>query len=175
MNISKKKIFIESRIHMDDSIRKLVRLLTEQNKTIATMESCTGGAVASAITDFPGASEVLKFSAVTYATEYKIKMGVNPDIIEKYTVYSMETAHSMAYHIAMTANSDYGIGITGKLNDQENVLPTKDNRVDISIYVKEEDTYRDITLTVTEDTRRKNKKAIIELIVQQLLKLVENG
>lgn len=156
---------------MDENIRMLVKLLTEKKQTLATMESCTGGAVASAITDFPGASEVLKFSAVTYATDYKIKMGVNPDIIEQYTVYSNETARQMAYHISQFAGADYGVGITGRLNDQENVVPTKDNRVDISIYVDRDGTYHDIALTVTEDTRRKNKKVIISMIVEKLLEL----
>lgn len=41
------------------------------------MESCTGGALVNAITNIPGASEVLKFSAVTYSNEYKIKLGVD--------------------------------------------------------------------------------------------------
>ena len=72
--------------------KSIVEKLGVLNKTIATMESCTGGAVASEITNCPGASEVLKFSAVTYSNEYKIKMGVNADVIEKYSVYSMETA-----------------------------------------------------------------------------------
>lgn len=40
--------------------------------TISAMESCTGGAVANAITSIEGASEVLKFCVVTYCNEYKI-------------------------------------------------------------------------------------------------------
>ena len=71
---------------------EVVRVLTEKHKTIATMESCTGGGVVNAITNIEGASEVLKFSAVTYSNEYKIKMGVDSQIIDKYSVYSMETA-----------------------------------------------------------------------------------
>lgn len=158
---------------MDENIRMLIKELRRQNKTIATMESCTGGAYASAITDFPKASDVLKFSAVTYATDYKIKMGVSKDIVEKYSVYSKQTAREMAYHILAFADADYGVGITGRLNDQENVVPTKDNRVDISIYVKHDGSYHDITLTVTEDTRRKNKKAIIFIITDKLLELLK--
>ena len=55
---------------MEDVVNKL----KEKNKTIATMESCTGGGVANAITNVPGASEIILFSAVTYSNEYKIKM-----------------------------------------------------------------------------------------------------
>ena len=53
-------------------MNKVVELLIKNNKTISTMESCTGGALVNAITNIPGASEVLKFSAVTYSNEYKI-------------------------------------------------------------------------------------------------------
>ena len=71
---------------------EVVKILTEKHKTIATMESCTGGGVVNAITNIEGASEVLKFSAVTYSNEYKIKMGVDSQIIDKYSFYSMETS-----------------------------------------------------------------------------------
>ena len=59
---------------MENNLREIIKILTEKNKTISTMESCTGGGVANAITNIEGASEVLKFSAVTYSNEYKIKM-----------------------------------------------------------------------------------------------------
>ena len=62
---------------------EIVEKLRKLGKTIATMESCTGGAVANEITNIPGASEILKFSAVTYSNEYKIKMGVSEDIINE--------------------------------------------------------------------------------------------
>ena len=74
------------------NFKKIIHLLQKQQKTIATMESCTGGGVVNAITNMEGASEVLHFSAVTYSNEYKIKMGVSKEIIDQYTVYSMETA-----------------------------------------------------------------------------------
>ena len=77
-------------------MEEIVKRLTEKSLTIATMESCTGGAVANAITDIEGASIVFKFGAVTYSNEYKIKMGVNPEVIDKFTVYSMETAKEMS-------------------------------------------------------------------------------
>ena len=56
------------------TFKNIIEILTKNNETIATMESCTGGGVANAITSIEGASSVLKFSAVTYSNEYKIKM-----------------------------------------------------------------------------------------------------
>ncbi len=69
--------------------KEIIEILTERNETIATMESCTGGGVANAITNIEGSSNVLKFSAVTYSNEYKIKMGVDSKVIDEYSVYSM--------------------------------------------------------------------------------------
>ena len=67
---------------MTNKLEEIVKKLTKENKTISTMESCTGGGFVNAITNIEGASEVLKFSAVTYSNEYKIKMGVDKDIID---------------------------------------------------------------------------------------------
>lgn len=149
------------------TFRKIVKELTKRGETISTMESCTGGGVANAITSIEGASEVLKYSAVTYSNEYKIKMGVSADVIDKYSVYSMETAHEMAYNISKFANSDYGIGITGKLNraDEHNNFG-KDNEVFVSIYYKNK--YYDIDVVVDKKTRKQNKDVIINLIIDEL-------
>ena len=65
-------------------MKRVIEKLKQKNKTISTMESCTGGGVANVITNIEGASEVLKFSAVTYSNEYKIKMGVSSEVIDKY-------------------------------------------------------------------------------------------
>ena len=54
------------------TFKNIVKVLSAYNMTISAMESCTGGAVANAITSIEGASEVLKFCVVTYCNEYKI-------------------------------------------------------------------------------------------------------
>ena len=76
-------------------MNKVVELLIKNNKTISTMESCTGGALVNAITNIPGASEVLKFSAVTYSNEYKIKMGVDKNIIDIAEKETMEVINEI--------------------------------------------------------------------------------
>ena len=154
-------------------MKKIVKLLTEKNKTISTMESCTGGGVANAITSIEGASEVLKFSAVTYSNEYKIKMGVSSKIIDKYSVYSMETAMEMSKNISKFANSNYGVGITGKLNRiDKNNLFGEDNVVYISIYDKDNDKYYNKDIKVFKSTREQNKKVVIKEIEKILLEVI---
>ncbi len=48
-------------------MKEIVNKLISLNKTISTMESCTGGAVSNSITNVDGASEAFKFGAVTYS------------------------------------------------------------------------------------------------------------
>ena len=154
-------------------MQRIIKKLTDLNKTIATMESCTGGGVANSITNIEGASEVIKFSAVTYSNEFKIKMGVSKDIILKYSVYSIETAMEMSKSISAFANSNYGIGITGKLNrvDKHNMFGN-DNVVFISIYDKDLDKFYNYQIEVEKTSRKENKELVINLIIEKLLEII---
>lgn len=154
-------------------MKEIVELLIKKHKRIATMESCTGGFIASSITDIEGASEVLSFSAVTYSNEYKIKLGVSAKTIDTYSVYSMNVAREMAKNISEFAQSDYGIGITGKINRKdENNLFGDDNKIFYSIYDKENDKFYDFTLVAIDDTRFNNKVMIKNEIAESLLNVL---
>lgn len=154
-------------------MEEIVRKLTELDKTIATMESCTGGMLVSEITNVEGASKVLKYSAVTYSNEFKIKMGVSKSIIDKYSVYSFEVAKDMSKKISDFASSDYGVGITGKLNrPDENNLFGKDNEVFISIYDKEKDLFYTDSILATKNSRKENKELVVNLFIELFKKKV---
>lgn len=155
---------------------KIIHILQLKEKSVATMESCTGGSVASEITNHNGASKILKFSAVTYSNEYKIKMGVNPSIIDKYSVYSIETAEEMAKKISEFANSDFGIGITGKLNDPDFQNPSLvDDLVFICIYDKENNSfYKYDVKAIKTKTRKENKEVIIEFIGKKFFDIIND-
>ena len=155
--------------------KKIIEKLTQEKKTISTMESCTGGGVANAITNIEGASEILKLSAVTYSNEYKIKMGVNRKTIDSFSVYSIEVAQEMAYNISKFANSNYGVGITGKLNRADiNNNFGEDNEVFISIYDKDNNTYTNDSIKVYERNRKLNKKIVIDRIISKIQELIIN-
>lgn len=154
---------------------ELVNKLIEMKKTIASMESCTGGGFANAVTNIPGASDILKFSAVTYSNEFKEKMGVKKETIQEYSVYSMEVAKEMSKQISEFADADYGIGITGKLMKPDKVnMYGSDNMVYVSIYDKSNDSYCGLSIEVTKDTREENKAFIINLIVLEMLRIINN-
>lgn len=155
-------------------MKEIVEKLIETNKTISTMESCTGGALASEITNVEGSSEVFKFGAVTYSNEFKIKMGVDEKVIDKYSVYSKETSISMAKTISSYTNSNYGIGITGKLNRvDKNNLFGEDNIVYISIYEKDIDKIYSFDIKVTRENRELNKLEVIEFIEKKLANIIK--
>ena len=154
-------------------MKEIVEKLIETNKTISTMESCTGGALANEITNVEGSSEVFKFGAVTYSNEFKIKMGVDERVIDKYSVYSKETSISMAKTISSYSNSNYGIGITGKLNRVDKNNPFgEDNIVYICIYEKENDKVYTFNIKVAKQSRKENKEEVIKLVKEKLLEII---
>ena len=144
LNMKLKTIYILGKSNMKKikTMKSLVKYLIENNKKISAMESCTGGEIASTITNIEGASNVFEFSAVTYSNEYKIKMGVNKEVINKYSVYSIETANEMSKTISKYTNTNYSIGVTGQLKRKDpNNKTNEDNKIYISIYNKDNDTY----------------------------------
>ncbi len=97
-----------------DSLESVIgRILTEQGRSLATMESCTGGLIASAITDVVGASNYFLGGAVTYSADAKIRHGVPAQTIEDHGVVSPETAEAMAVAARREFDADYGLATTG--------------------------------------------------------------
>jgi nicotinamide-nucleotide amidase len=98
----------------DDRLPQIIgKLLEEQKLTVATMESLTGGLIASALTDTPESSAHFLGGIVAYSTLLKERMGVPYETIERYGVISNETAIAMAIAVQRTLNIEIGLGITG--------------------------------------------------------------
>lgn len=154
-------------------MKEIVEYLIQNKKTISTMESCTGGYIANAITNIEGSSEIIKFSAITYSNEFKIKFGISKDTIDKYSVYSQEVSNEMSQKISEFTNSDYGIGITGKLNrlDPQNLYGSN-HLVFISIYDKQNNIFYNETLTCTKNKREENKALVLNKVVEMLSKIL---
>lgn len=93
--------------------------LTEKGLTLATMESCTGGLLASNITDVPGSSKYFRGGIVTYSNQAKVASGVPAEIIEVHGAISQETAEAMANAARQRLDADIGIGITGVAGPSE--------------------------------------------------------
>ena len=152
---------------------KLTKLLIEKNMTITTMESCTSGQLASLITDTEGASAVLKGAFVTYCNEAKIMQGVPEEIIEKYSVYSKETACAMADACRKAYNADIGVGVTGTMGnvDPENASTSVPGQVWFAFSLKEKTIPFFIELS-PQPTRFEYKMAVAKEVANELLNLI---
>ena len=98
---------------------ELVKMLIARKLSIATMESCTGGQIASLLTDTEGSSEVFRGGFVTYRNEAKTLNGVPESVIDKFGVYSSVTAAFMAEACKKKLGSTIGIGITGSFGNTD--------------------------------------------------------
>ncbi len=83
-------------------------------RTIALAESCTGGLVAAAITEIPGASDVFGAGYVTYSNDAKMRsLKVNSDVLETFGAVSIAVAWSMAQGALERSGADVAVAITG--------------------------------------------------------------
>lgn len=101
--------------HKDESLDSVAAgLLLENNITIATAESCTGGLISEMLTDVPGISRVFMGGAVTYSNEAKMEyLGVKEQTLKAHGAVSRETAAEMAEGIRKRLKTDIGISVTG--------------------------------------------------------------
>jgi len=82
--------------------------------TIATAESCTGGMVAAALTDIPGASDVFDRGFITYSNAAKIEMlGVSPATLDTHGAVSKEVAREMAEGALAHSGVTLAVSVTG--------------------------------------------------------------
>ncbi len=99
---------------LDKTIADIVQLLDEQQQTIATAESCTGGLLSQLITSVPGASRVFEIGMVTYAERMKIKfLQVTPEQIARYGVVSAEVALEMVRGLRNQSQAELCVSVTG--------------------------------------------------------------
>jgi nicotinamide-nucleotide amidase len=99
----------------DDTLEAVVgRILTERGETVATAESCTGGLLASRITDVPGSSAYFMGGAVCYTAAAKSDLvGVDPALIAEHGEVSEPVAIALARGARKRFGTTYGIGVTG--------------------------------------------------------------
>ena len=101
--------------HVGEPIEQVVvQRLRQADKTLALAESCTGGLLASRITDVPGASEVLLEGFVTYSNAAKTRSVLVPEgLIAAHGAVSDLVARAMAEGAIRRTGANFGIGITG--------------------------------------------------------------
>ena len=161
-----------NKVEIRAKFTKLTKLLIKENLTITTMESCTAGLLMSLITDTEGSSAVTKGGFVTYSNEAKIMNGVPAETIEKYGVYSKETAKAMAMACRKTYNANIGVGVTGTFG---NVDPNNKDSVPGQVFFAIDMNGDVITyerILEKQESRNAYKCAIANEIVVELLEMI---
>lgn len=84
------------------------------DRTLAIAESCTGGSLADAFTDIPGASSMFAGGVVCYTDDVKVALvGVPESLLEQHGAVSPECAVALASGAAERLSADYGLSVTG--------------------------------------------------------------
>jgi nicotinamide-nucleotide amidase len=88
--------------------------LRSKGFTIAVAESCTGGLLASRLTDVPGSSDYVDRGVVCYSNRAKVEsLGIAEALLAEHGAVSEPVAHAMADAIRVQATASVGVGITG--------------------------------------------------------------
>ena len=92
----------------------LVPLLIKKKISISTAESCTGGLLASKITEVPNSSKIFNFGLVTYSNKSKEKLlNIKKNTLQKYGAVSSQTCMEMVENLSRLSKSNICISITG--------------------------------------------------------------
>lgn len=155
-------------------LNKIKDILTKNNLSLSSAESCTGGLISSYLTDVSGASNYIFQNFVTYSNDAKIKyLGVSADTLSKYGAVSEQTAYEMSKGLLKL--TDCSIATTGILgptgySDEKPVglvyisVGYKDN-VNVIKYISK--------MSYTKD-RFLIKQDIVEYALFMLMKYLEN-
>ena len=96
------------------AVAELGECLRAYDNTLATAESCTGGLLASTLTDVPGSSEWFKGSVVAYANDVKSGLlGVPPEVIEEHGAVSEPVVLAMARGVLEATGANVSVAISG--------------------------------------------------------------
>lgn len=159
---------------------RLTRALISRGMSITTMESATGGQIASLITDTEGASAIFKGAYVTYSNEAKIAAGVPEQTISRYSVYSRETARAMAQACRRAFAAHIGIGVTGTMGnvDPANAAASTPGTVYFAFCISRDgregpcETFDHVVSIAPQETRLAYKLAVAHEVYTELVPLL---
>lgn len=99
---------------IEQQAEELLAFYRRYRLTLSTVESCTGGLVAAALTGIPGASDVIDRSYVTYSNRAKHEMvGVPKELLERFGAVSEQAARAMAVGALSRCPANVTVSITG--------------------------------------------------------------
>ncbi len=103
-----------SKLLTDNEMIEFQNLLRKHNKTITSAESCTGGLIASLITEVSGSSDIFNGAVVTYSNEIKHQeLNVRNETLEKNGAVSIQVVDEMLEGVIKKFNANLAIAVSG--------------------------------------------------------------
>ena len=160
-------------IFNNDEMLEFQNYLKQNNETVTCAESCTGGLIASMITEISGSSSIFKGSIVTYCNEIKEKeLNVQKNTMIEHGVVSCEVVEEMLNGVLKKFNSTYAMAVSGVAGPTGGtkakpvgtvvvgVMSTKGDK-DISIYRFEGDR-REVQIQAAKTALKKNFEILLK-------------
>ena len=167
--ILKENVYGEGNTSIEEVVAKM---LVDNDLTIATAESCTGGMIASKLINYPGISSVFLEGAVTYSNESKIdRLGVRKSTLESCGAVSQETAEEMVIGIVSNLGAKVGLSTTGIAGPGGGTKEKPVGLVYIAIYIEGDVVIKKLNLIGSrQDIRERTTRTILDLLRRELLK-----
>ncbi len=153
--------------------QKVHRLLAERPATVAVAESITGGLLAAALTDMPGASTTFRGSITAYATELKAELlGVDPQLLARHGPVHPEVARQMATGVRDRLRATYGVATTGVAGPAgQDDKPV--GEVHVAVVGPDADSVVSTVLPGDRDTVRRGARALALDLLRRVLEHAE--
>lgn len=150
---------------------QIISKLVQNNITISTAESCTGGSLGKIITSVAGVSAIYGYGFITYANEAKEKiLGVKHKTLESHGAVSSETALEMAIGARRAAGSDIAVSVTGIAGPGGGTPEKPVGLVYIAIADKDGAEYRKLNLDGNRDKVRAQTCDCVFALIKDRLK-----
>lgn len=143
--------------------------LLRHGQTVAIAESLTGGLVAAALTDVPGASDVVRGGVVAYVNEVKAGvLAVPPSLLEEHGAVSAPCAEAMARGARALLGADWGLSTTGVAGPGP-AEGRAAGTVHVAVAGEQRGAHRALTLSGTRtQVRADTVTAVLELLLEVL-------
>lgn len=156
-------IYSETKPNLEEVVSDI---LVDNQLTIATAESCTGGYIAHKLTSIPGSSRYFEGSIISYSNRIKEEqLGVSAKTLKKHGAVSEQTVKEMAENIRLKYNTDIGIACSGIAGPEGGT----DEKPVGTVWISYSDKYQTITKLLQLRTERATN---IELTSLALLNLI---
>lgn len=155
----------------EEFVEVVAKKLMDKDISVSTAESCTGGGLASKLTDVPGISKVFNRGYVTYSNEAKVEeLAVKEETLQKYGAVSRQTAIEMVEGLSQKSKSDLCIAITGIAGPGGGTLEKPVGLIYIAMKYKDEITCKEYKLRYKN--REQNKNFSIQLMLNMMNKVI---